>query len=101
VAFVGDGLARDDWAGALERHYGVNDIAKLQHVWLDWVRAGCPAPPASLAAAPPPAADAWTPTARGQSPDPQPAAWTPADGRPVATSAARTSIYSRAGAIRR
>jgi hypothetical protein len=101
VAFVGDGLARDDWAGALERHYGVGDIAKLQHIWLDWVRQGCPAPPASLAAAPTPAADAWSPTARGQSPDPRPVAWTPADGRPVATSAARTSIYARAGAVRR
>jgi hypothetical protein len=101
VTFVGDGLARDDWAGALERHYGVGDIAKLQHIWLDWVRQGCPAPPASLAAAPTPVADAWSPTARGQSPDPQPAAWTPADGGPVATSAARTSIYARAGAVRR
>jgi len=103
VAFVGDGLARDDWAGALERHYGVNDIAKLQHIWLDWVRQGCPAPPASLAAAAPPASPAvWTPTARGQSPDPRPVAWNPAtDSGPVATSAARSSIYSRAGALRR
>jgi len=103
VAFVGDGLARDDWAGALERHYGVNDIAKLQHIWLDWVRQGCPAPPASLAAAAPPASPAvWTPTARGQSPDPRPVAWNPAtDSGPVATSAARSSIYSRAGAVRR
>jgi hypothetical protein len=103
VAFVGDGLARDDWAGALERHYGVNDIAKLQHIWLDWVRQGCPAPPASLAAAAPSASPAvWTPTARGQSPDPRPVAWNPAtDSGPVATSAARSSIYSRAGAVRR
>ncbi len=100
VAFVGDGLSRDDWAGALERHYGVNDIAKLQHIWLDWVRQGCPAPPASLAAAAP-APDTWSPTARGQSPDPRPAAWAAADGRPVATSAARTSIYARGGAVRR
>jgi hypothetical protein len=105
VAFVRDGLARDDWAGALERHYGVNDIAKLQHIWLDWVKQGCPAPPAALAAATPvpaPAANSWTPTARGQSPDPRPVAWNPAtDPGPVATSAARSSIYSRAGAVRR
>jgi hypothetical protein len=105
VAFVRDGLARDDWAGALERHYGVNDIAKLQHIWLAWVREGCPAPPASLAAATPdpaPVANPWTPTARAQSPDPQPVAWNPAtDPGPVATSAARSSIYSRAGAVRR
>jgi hypothetical protein len=100
VSFVGDGLAGDDWAAALERHYGVNDIAKLQHIWLDWVRQGCPAPPAALAAAPP-AADTWTPTARGQSPDPQASARGPVPSRPVTTSAARTSIYARAATIRR
>jgi hypothetical protein len=102
VAFVGDGLARNDWAGALERHYGVNDIAKLQHIWLDWVRQGCPAPPAALAAAgPSPASDTWAATSRGQSPDPTPVSWAAADGRPVTTSAARTSIYARGGAVRR
>ena len=110
VAFVGDGLARDDWAGALERHYGVDDVAKLQHIWLDWVKQGCPAPPASLAAATSQGTvperglspSTWTPTARGQSPDPRPVAWNPAaDSGPVATSAARSSIYSRAGAVRR
>ncbi len=105
VAFVRDGLARDDWGGALAKHYGVGDIPQLQHVWLDWVKQGCPAPPASLAAAPTPPANAWTPTARGQSPDGQspdgqPMAWAGADGRPVATSAARTSIYARGGLTR-
>jgi hypothetical protein len=99
VAFVRDGLARDDWAGSLAKHYGVGDIPQLQHVWLDWVKQGCPAPPASLAAAVP-AAAAWTPTARGQSPDAQPMAWSGADARPVATSAARTSIYARGGLVR-
>jgi hypothetical protein len=98
VAFVRDGLARDDWAGALGKHYGVGDIPQLQHVWLDWVRQGCPAPPSSLAAAP--ASNTWAPTARGQSPDPQSMAWTPADGRPVTTSAARTSIYARGNPTR-
>ena len=101
VAFVGDGLARDDWAGALERHYGVGNVAQLQQVWLEWVKQGCPAPPASLAAAPTPAAGGWSPTARAQSPDPGPAAWGSPDGGPGPTSAARTSIYSRAGAVRR
>ncbi len=100
VAFVRDGLARDDWSGALAKHYGVGDVPQLQHVWLAWVRQGCPAPPASLAGVTPPPANAWTPTARGQSPDAQPVAWTPADGRPVTTSAARSSIYAR-GAVRR
>jgi len=101
VSFVGDGLAGDDWAGALDRHYGVDDIATLQHIWLDWVKQGCPAPPASLAAAAPPAAETWTPTARGQSPDPLPATRGPTPSRPVATSAARTSIYARAATVRR
>jgi hypothetical protein len=101
VSFVGDGLAGDDWAGALERHYGVDDLATLQHVWLAWVKQGCPAPPVSLAAATPPAAETWTPTARGQSPDPRPATRGPTPSRPVSTSAARTSIYARAGAVRR
>jgi len=102
VAFVGDGLARDDWAGALRRHYGVGDLAQLQATWLEWVREGCPAPPASLAAAPAPAANTWTPTARGQSPDPWPVARNPArDGGPLATSAARSSIYARGGDVRR
>jgi hypothetical protein len=69
----------------------------------DGLKQGCPAPPAALAAATPVASPAaWTPTARGQSPDPQPVAWNPAsDSGPVATSAARSSIYSRAGAVRR
>jgi len=100
VAFVGDGLASDDWSGALTRHYGVRGgVAQLQHVWLDWVRQGCPAPPAALAATVPPATGDWSPTARAQSPDPGPA------GAPVTTSAARTSIYAaqarRAGATGR
>ncbi len=95
VAFVSDGLATDNWPSALRKHYGMGDLAQLQQVWLAWVREGCPAPPASLAAASPPAATSWTPTARGQSPDTRPAAWPPADGKPVATSAARTSVYAR------
>lgn len=114
VAFVGDGLASDDWTGALHRHYGVQGIAQLQHTWLDWVRQGCPAPPASLVAAQTPAPAA--PVARGQSPDPVPTAPAaglaavpptsrgpaqPADGpgtpaRPVAATgnSGRRSIYA-------
>ena len=95
VAFVGDGLAADDWAGALSRHYGVADLAQMQHVWLDWVRQGCPAPPASLAAATPVAAagrpSRWTGTPRGQSPDPSPATPPRAD---VAAIPGRRSIYA-------
>jgi hypothetical protein len=93
VAFVADGLASDDWAGALGKHYGIGTVPQLQHVWLDWVKQGCPAPPAALAAAPVAIGD-WSATTRGQSPDPRPAV--PATSSPVATSAARTSIYAQA-----
>lgn len=96
VAFVAEGLASDDWSGALTRHYGVQSVAQMQHVWLDWVKQGCPAPPASLAAAVPPPAGAWSATTRGQSPDPRPTPPAPAATAPVATSAARTSIYAQA-----
>jgi hypothetical protein len=102
VAFVGEGLASEDWTGALRRHYGVPGVAQLQNTWLDWVRQGCPAPPASLVAAP--ARPVVSPvaiaaTARGQSPDPLPLPapqpepqGTPA--RPVAAVGGRRSIYA-------
>ena len=61
VAFVGDGLAGDDWAAALERHYGVNDIAKLQHIWLDWVQTGLPGPAGLAGSRAAAAAETWTP----------------------------------------
>jgi hypothetical protein len=60
-------------------------------VWLEWVKQGCPAPPATLAASVPPPA-AWDGTARGQSPDPVPAA---APREPVASTVGRTSIYAQ------
>lgn len=72
VAFVGDGLATENWPAALASHYGVGDLAQLQHVWLEWVKRGCPAPPAAVAAVPAPSAVALAasaPRARGQSPD--------------------------------
>ena len=96
MTFVADGLAGDGWSAAREKHYGVPTVAQMQHVWLDWVKQGCPAPPASLAAAAPPPAGAWSPTTRGQSPDDRPASPVPAAASPVATSAARTSIYAQA-----
>jgi len=96
VSFVADGLAGDNWSQALEKHYGVSTVAQMQHVWLDWVKQGCPAPPASLAAAAPPPAAAWAATTRGQSPEGQPGVSAGQAGAPVATSAARTSIYAQA-----
>ena len=92
VAFVADGLAGDDWSAALAKHYGIRDVAQMQQVWLAWVKQGCPAPPATLAAAAPAPPAGWVPTARGQSPDPVAAPPT----APAATLAAapRRSIYA-------
>jgi len=90
VAFVGDGLDGNDWATALGRHYGVGDLANLQQTWLDWVKKGCPAPPAAIAAAIPEPAN-WSPTTRGQSPDPTPRRQ-PSPER-LATTTSRQSIY--------
>lgn len=113
VAFVGEGLSSDDWPGALRRHYGISDIGQLQVTWLDWVRSGCPAPPATLVAAQgrtPLSADPGR--VRGQSPDavtvpmgevvatPVPRPQTPpgdlpgTPARPVATAGGRRSIYA-------
>ena len=90
VAFVGDGLASDDWSAALAKHYGVDSVARMQTVWLDWVKQGCPAPPAAvaLAAAVEPAA---VPTARGQSPDPVAVAAQPPRQSIYAMQAGRTA----------
>ena len=94
VAFVGDGLTTEDWTGALQRHYGVPGVAQLQQIWLGWVKEGCPAPPAALAAAPsrsPSSAANWSGAARGQSPDPGPAV---APRTTVAAVGGRRSIYT-------
>ena len=93
VAFVGEGLASNDWAGALSRHYGVGNLAQMQAVWLDWVRQGCPAPPAALAAASVrPVGIAGT--TRGQSPDPAPIAPPRPTVAAVSAAAGRRSIYA-------
>ena len=97
VAFVGEGLATDDWTGALSRHYGVGGLAQMQHIWLDWVKQGCPAPPAALAAAPArPLASPGTlaNATRGQSPDPQPVAPPRTNVAAVSAVSGRRSIYA-------
>jgi hypothetical protein len=93
VSFVADGLSTENWSAALARHYGVPGVAQMQSVWLDWVKQGCPAPPAAVAAAVPAAPAAWAGVARGQSPDPVASA---APQGPVASTVGRTSIYAQA-----
>jgi hypothetical protein len=95
VAFVGDGLTGDDWAGALTRHYGVGSVPQLQHQWLEWVKLGCPAPPASVAVAVAQVQPSdWSRTPRGQSPDPIPPSPTAATPAALASTAGRRSIYA-------
>lgn len=65
VAMLDDALKDDDWASALERHYGVKDLAALQQTWIAWVRQGSPA------IAPKPGAPAETLVA-GRRPRPEP-----------------------------
>jgi hypothetical protein len=101
VSFVGSGLDSGDWENALSSHYGVTDPASLQDVWLDWVRKGCPAPPASVAGTParPVAAMQASATARGQSPDPLPPPRPPVPAQAAAVATPpRRSIYSLAAA---
>jgi hypothetical protein len=90
IDFVGNGLASSDWPQSLSQHYGINDISNLQTIWLEWVKRGCPAPPASVAAAIPGIQDI-TRTARGQSPD-TPTMYAPTPSR-ISATAARQSIY--------
>jgi hypothetical protein len=42
VEFLGDGLKSDDWTGAVQRHYGTQDLGALQNTWLAWVQQGSP-----------------------------------------------------------
>ena len=95
IQFVGDGLASSNWPESLSQYYGIDDIAKLQNVWLEWVKRGCPAPPASVAAAIPQARDITRAT-RGQSPDeqnPDELKMNAATRDRITSTAARQSIY--------
>ncbi len=42
VQYVGDGMDRNDWVGATQRHYGFDDLSELQLAWRDWIKDGCP-----------------------------------------------------------
>ncbi len=49
IEFLGDGLKSDDWSGAIQRHYGVQNLGSLQNTWLAWVRQGSPVQPITAA----------------------------------------------------
>jgi hypothetical protein len=42
LAFIGEGLKRENWTGATKSYYGYNNLAHLQNSWLDWVKQGSP-----------------------------------------------------------
>ncbi|MCE9544206.1 MAG: hypothetical protein K8T25_01590, partial [Planctomycetia bacterium] len=42
VAFVGDGLADENWPRAMQKFYGDDTLLALQNRWLGWVRQGSP-----------------------------------------------------------
>ncbi|HWA99437.1 MAG TPA: hypothetical protein VG713_13135 [Pirellulales bacterium] len=76
LSFVHDGLGNEQWAAAIERHYGIPSLGQLQNIWLDWVRQGSPPLP-EHAAGEGMLADGSRPTndlvVRAQSADPAPA----------------------------
>jgi hypothetical protein len=43
VAMLEDGMKNGQWAAAVERHYGIQDLGALQTTWVAWVARGCPA----------------------------------------------------------
>jgi len=43
VAFLDEGMKSDQWAAAVQHHYGISDLGVLQNTWLGWVARGCPA----------------------------------------------------------
>lgn len=105
VDFVGQGLASGDWSTTLRAFYGITDPSQMQMVWLDWVREGCPAPPATLVAS---SSQPASGIARGQSPDPEgervaSRGQAPASRGPsgptvqLASAPRRRSIYQRVG----
>jgi hypothetical protein len=94
VDFVSHGLGTGNWAASLQNFYGVNDPGQMQGVWLEWVRQGCPAPPATLVAAATQPDAGPSGMARGQSPDPQER---PRPATQLASVPSRQSIYQRVG----
>ena len=52
VAYVGDGLAENNWTKATREHYGYRSLSDLQVAWLEWVKKGSPAIAPSPAANP-------------------------------------------------
>jgi hypothetical protein len=50
VQYVGEGMQRNDWTAATQKYYGYKNLSELQVTWLDWVKQGSPAQPATQVA---------------------------------------------------
>ena len=66
LAFLKDGLGGEQWADAVQHHYGHGNLGTLQNAWLGWVAQGFPElqPPKAAPESPPPAMLASTPKRR-------------------------------------
>lgn len=42
IAFLEEGLASNQWSAAIDRHYDLGDLGRLQNQWLAWIREGHP-----------------------------------------------------------
>ncbi|MBS0208489.1 MAG: hypothetical protein JSS27_05995 [Planctomycetes bacterium] len=97
LKFLAEGMQRERWSEALNRHYQYQNLAQLQDTWLAWVRDGSPAIDASSVNVTQ-VADARTPANgtliyRGQSEDPPTARQALPRGTPTArTPAPRDAI---------
>lgn len=91
VKFIESGFEREDWAGAIEKHYGYEDLGTLQNAWLGWIREGGPnAVPAKYAGRPASGNLLLASTAQPKSPSGQKtpvheATAAPPDGLPTAS----------------
>jgi hypothetical protein len=42
LEYIGEGLKSEKWSEVTDKHYGYDNLAKLQEKWLDWVKQGSP-----------------------------------------------------------
>ncbi len=54
MQFAGTGMKSGNWNAAVQQHYGIESLGRLQLTWVDWVASGFPAvqPLTAIAAAP-------------------------------------------------
>jgi hypothetical protein len=53
VGFLDEAMQTNQWAEAVQHHYGIADLSALQNTWVNWVAQGFPVPQREVAAAAP------------------------------------------------